>query len=160
MGCSNSKVEPSKGPIASSQPGGTAKGVGGGRTGGNRNFKAIEDKFETLEEVSDSLKVAGLESSNLVRGGRLFFFSWRGGRKAEGPWRVPGVVPNSPPSPHLSDFCLALLQTPSCHFCYCAHLSFLSFSPGTLAPTIQHSTTNPSPDYWGGFHKEQPVDGS
>ena len=131
MGCSNSKVEPSKGPNASSQPGGTTKGVGGGRTGGNRNFKAIEDKFETLEEVSDSLKVAGLESSNLVRGGASLFFLARGEEGREAPWRGP-ILFSLPPLWFL--FCSAPNIILPFFFIYCTHLLFLSFSPCTLPP--------------------------
>jgi hypothetical protein len=77
MGCSNSKVEPQVGGGGSAA--GVSKGVSSGKAvvkGKNPNFKAIEDKFETLEEVSDSLKVAGLESSNLVRDG-IFICSGR-----------------------------------------------------------------------------------
>ena len=71
MGCSNSKVEPQG--AGGKSGAGVSKGASSsGKAvvkGKNPNFKAIEDKYETLEEVSDSLKVAGLESSNLVRGG-------------------------------------------------------------------------------------------
>lgn len=127
MGCSNSKVEPSKGPSASFQPGGTTKGVGGGRTGGNRNFKAIEDKFETLEEVSDSLKVAGLESSNLVRGDRLSFFPCAGGGSQRG---TLGVDPF-----------LLLLSTSLIFISFCSKHPLAIF----VAPTSLLSPFHPAP---------------
>jgi hypothetical protein len=80
MGCASSKVEDAKmkadeaakkkgetagdptKPSKSSKLLAQAKGKDG-----KIKFQAIKDTFETLDEVSDALRIAGLESSNLVR---------------------------------------------------------------------------------------------
>jgi len=78
MGCASSKVEDAKmkadeaakkkGETAGdpTKPSKSSKLLAQGKDG-KIKFQAIKDTFETLDEVSDALRIAGLESSNLVR---------------------------------------------------------------------------------------------
>jgi E3 ubiquitin-protein ligase RGLG len=90
---------------ADGSSGGTASGGGGG--GGPKaaakkgtekakgTFQRIEDKYETLDEVSEALRTAGLESSNLIIALDFTKSTQWTGRKV----RKTALYPPPPPSP-------------------------------------------------------------
>lgn len=86
MGCGSSKVAAAGGGGGGSVLAKTLKRITNAR---DYKFYAIEDKFTSLEEVSDALREAGLEASQLVRCGG-------GGARGCGSGSRPLTSPSSP----------------------------------------------------------------